>query len=92
MASKYQVGDKVTTTVSKEAYGSRYKIVVPPYRNPEVWFEPGMVGIVAVKDSPGVSTNTLCAVVDFQHEEAYSKDDHTWRVAIPNKHVKRVKE
>jgi len=46
---KWEIGEQVTVTERQEAYDSRYVSTAP-----EIWIEPGEVGIIAAVDVPKV--------------------------------------
>ena len=74
-------GDRVTCRERVEAYYSNYG------GNPECWFEPGDVGVVANTDVPAVihipgRPPTFCTV-DF------GKYGFTWRVSLTEDNMRR---
>lgn len=86
--SRVKIGDRVTCIIRDEAYYSRYA------GNPEMFFEPGMVGIVGSVDVPcttyayrrnGGTATFVC--VDFR--DATGRE---WRVGLYYNNVKPIKE
>ena len=79
---KPQIGERVTCRTPVEAYYSRYA------GNPECWFEPGDVGIVAEVDVPVVVNMTghhFFSCVDFYKEGIPHNERHggsPWRVGL----------
>lgn len=85
-----KVGDRVTCITPVEAYHSDYA------GNPECHFKPGMVGTVAVIDSPSVRYGPygedVSVLVDFDGPE-YGGANHrltSWRVALRHGNIKVI--
>jgi len=96
-AKKLKVGDKVTCKIRKEAYYSRYKTALG--RNPEVFFEPGMVGIVAAVDVPFITRHKgskrkkdTFTCIDFEGPPTGNPPTTTWRCSLEDNNIKRIKE
>lgn len=88
MPRKLQPGDTVTCKQSVEAYYSAYAGL------PEQWFMPGMVGTVAVVNSPNVrGPYQYSHVVDFEGAP-YGAEPHvttTWRVALHDDNTVKIR-
>ena len=87
MSYKPQVGDKVTTTLRTKAYYSGYA------GQPECYFEPGDVGVIAQVKVPYVTgcKGLTFNCVDFWKEGVpYNQGRNPWRVAIDTKNLKKV--
>ena len=80
--SAVQVGMRVTCKVAQEAYYSGYG------GSDYCRFFPGMVGVVAAIEVPGVRTGRYFVCVDFYDEAVYNHgakdeaDKHLWRVSL----------
>lgn len=83
-----KIGDRVTTTVSTEAYYSGYG------GQPRCTFEPGDVGTIAKVKVPYVTgrEGLTFNCVDFHKDGIpYNQGRNPWRVGIPTKNLKKIR-
>jgi len=57
---KFMVGDRVSPKIMKRPYGCKYS------GSPDIWIQPGMIGVIGAVDVPAVRGRGTFNCVDFE--------------------------